>query len=374
MTKKRILLIHGDRLLRQLFQEALELDGFAVDVRNTLGDAHSILEERKPAAILLDLVHEQGRAVNFVKLIRAEPSTEKIPVLILPSALQELANAAVASGATLVIEPGDNVLVSTVTAVRNSVGILYPSDPETLATFRAGQTWADLVFAEASRIINQMRHCLPALVFPPSVPPELRTLWHLAHSFAQRALFVPDKLLVHFLEGLDMLLHDLNAAPDQVNPSTIRTIGHAIDFLAKIAQPEKLHRLAKPESLRILVVDDEPGALQFISAALHLAGLEAETADTPAACLEKVGGTRWDLIFLDIGLPGSDGFQLCTQIRADEKHKTTPIVFITGMANFNNKATACLSGGNDFVGKPFNICELGVKALTWLYSGQLRML
>ena len=43
------------------------------------------------------------------------------------------------------------------------------------------------------------------------------------------------------------------------------------------------------------------------------------------------------------------------------------------MATFQNKAKASLSGGNDFVGKPFNLAELGVKALMWLCRGQLEM-
>jgi CheY-like chemotaxis protein len=208
------------------------------------------------------------------------------------------------------------------------------------------------------------------------VPPEapaLRSLWFLVHGFAQRAMFLSTKPLAQFSEALDLLMHDLNDAPDQLNPSTLRTISQAIDFLALIANPATLDRLAEPTVADILIVDDEPGALQFISAALHLAELKAETADGAPACLEKVQDRKWDLIFLDIGLPQMDGFELCTKIRAIDRLKATPIVFITGMASFKNKAAACLSGGNDFVGKPFNICELGVKALTWLFRGQLGM-
>jgi len=58
MTNNRILLIHGDRLLQQIFQEAVEQGGFSVDVRSTLEDAQSVISEHKPAVILLDLVHQ----------------------------------------------------------------------------------------------------------------------------------------------------------------------------------------------------------------------------------------------------------------------------------------------------------------------------
>ena len=65
------------------------------------------------------------------------------------------------------------------------------------------------------------------------------------------------------------------------------------------------------------------------------------------------------------------GFDLCARIRNLEVHQKTPIVFLTGMASFQNKALASLSGGNDFIGKPFNLPELGVKALIWIFRGQL---
>jgi DNA-binding response OmpR family regulator len=373
MTNTRILLIHGDRLLQEFFREAVEQGGFSVDVRNNLDDAQSVLSERKPAVILLDLVHQHGRAANFVKLLRADPSTEHIPVLILPSALHELANAVMLVGATKIIEPGGNLIASIITDIKVSLGQIEPSRGTNFAFFRMDESWTDSVFAEAVRTINQMRHCLPGLTSTPPESGALRGLWFLVHSFAQRALFVANKPLRQFLGALDLLMHDLNEAPDQINPSTLRTIGQALDFLATIANPDALDLLADPTEARILIVDDEPGALQFISAALHLAGLKAETADAPSVCLEKLQDGHWDLIFLDIGLPEVDGFELCTRIRAIEKLETTPIVFITGMTSFKNKATACLSGGNDFVGKPFNLCELGVKALKWLYCGELEL-
>jgi CheY-like chemotaxis protein len=68
-----------------------------------------------------------------------------------------------------------------------------------------------------------------------------------------------------------------------------------------------------------------------------------------------------------------NGFELCTRIRTLESHKRTPIVFLTGMATFQNKAQASLSGGNDFVGKPFHLPELGLKALIWILKGNLNL-
>jgi DNA-binding response OmpR family regulator len=373
MTNKRSLLIHGDLLLQQFYREKLEQAGTAVEVRNDLDGIEALLSNHKPDVILLDLVHQQGRAINFIKLLRADPSTEKIPLLILPTVLNELANAAFEAGATKVINAADNPIASIITAVKNALGQRELLKSSIHTFFRPEDSWGESIFRDALKVINEMRQCLPGLTATPPEPAALRKLWVLVHGFAGRAGLLPARPLGQFLEALDLLMHDLNEAPEQLNPSTLRTIGQALDFLAKITNPNALADLANPASAKILIVDDEPGALQFISAALHLADLKVETADSPSACLKKIGDDYWDLIFLDIGLPQVDGFQLCTKIRTIEKLKTTPIVFITGMASFKNKATACLSGGNDFVGKPFNLCELGVKALTWLYRGQLKM-
>jgi DNA-binding response OmpR family regulator len=65
------------------------------------------------------------------------------------------------------------------------------------------------------------------------------------------------------------------------------------------------------------------------------------------------------------------GFDLCSKIRTLELHEKTPIVFLTGMATFQNRVQSSLSGGNDFIGKPFNVPELGLKAMLWVYKGQL---
>ena len=70
-------------------------------------------------------------------------------------------------------------------------------------------------------------------------------------------------------------------------------------------------------------------------------------------------------------MPEMNGFDLCAKIRALPLHEKTPIVFITGMATFQNRVQSNLSGGNDFIGKPFNIAELAVKALIWVFKGHL---
>jgi len=121
----------------------------------------------------------------------------------------------------------------------------------------------------------------------------------------------------------------------------------------------------------VLVVEDDQGARQLISAALQMASLQPQLAETPSVAVKALGEGKFDLIFLDIGLPEISGFDVCTKIRSTPGHDGVPILFLTGMATLQNKAQSKLLGGNDFIGKPFHVLELGIKALLWVSKGRL---
>jgi DNA-binding response OmpR family regulator len=61
-----------------------------------------------------------------------------------------------------------------------------------------------------------------------------------------------------------------------------------------------------------------------------------------------------------------DGFQLCTKIRALARNRTTPVIFVTSLTDFKSRARSSLSGGNDFIAKPFMLVEMSLKALTYV--------
>src|SRR5262249_43978824 len=75
--------------------------------------------------------------------------------------------------------------------------------------------------------------------------------------------------------------------------------------------------------------------------------------------------------FLDVQMPGMDGFELCQKIHNSEFNRTTPVVFVTGNSDFDARAKSTLIGGNDLMGKPFLIFEVTVKALTLALQSRL---
>jgi len=114
---------------------------------------------------------------------------------------------------------------------------------------------------------------------------------------------------------------------------------------------------------RILVVEDEPGIALGLEDDLKMEGYEVETvADGIAAARRALEGP-FDLILLDVMLPGKDGFEICRELRRSGLH--TPIVMLTAKTQEAEKVLGFELGADDYVTKPFGTRELRarIKAL-----------
>ncbi|MBM3807297.1 MAG: sigma-54-dependent Fis family transcriptional regulator [Acidimicrobiia bacterium] len=103
----------------------------------------------------------------------------------------------------------------------------------------------------------------------------------------------------------------------------------------------------------ILVVDDEPGVRSSISGVLRDEGFDVDTAETGEECLEKANGAAYDVIVLDIWLPGLDG--LTTLQRLRERHIDSQVVIISGHGNIESAVRAIKAGAYDFIEKPLSL-------------------
>ena len=70
-------------------------------------------------------------------------------------------------------------------------------------------------------------------------------------------------------------------------------------------------------------------------------------------------------------MPNMTGFELCSKLRMLPAYAKTPVVFVTGLNDLENRANSTMSGGNDFIAKPFLFIELTVKALVHVLRGRL---
>jgi CheY-like chemotaxis protein len=76
------------------------------------------------------------------------------------------------------------------------------------------------------------------------------------------------------------------------------------------------------------------------------------------------------VIFLDIEMPGMDGFELYSKIRETAPNCSTPIVFVTGHTDFDSRAKSAMLGANELIAKPFLAFEITVKSLTLVLKGR----
>jgi CheY-like chemotaxis protein len=174
----------------------------------------------------------------------------------------------------------------------------------------------------------------------------------------------------HLSGALEALIKDLHKKPAQMTNSVLRTIAHASDCLNTLFH--NLERTPRdiPQSMLILVVDDEPIARRTISVALAKSNLRCIGMEDSRAALSILRENTFDLIFLDAEMPGLNGFELCGELRKLPTNKGTPVIFVTSLTKFEVRAQSSLAGGNDLIAKPFLMMELAVKALTYLLKPQ----
>ena len=105
--------------------------------------------------------------------------------------------------------------------------------------------------------------------------------------------------------------------------------------------------------------------------ALEKARLRSLSVDDPQTGYNLLVQNRFDLVFLDVDMPGMNGFELCAKLHDLPMHKKTPVIFVTGLNAFENRAPSMMSGGNDLIAKPFLFVELAVKALVFTLRQRL---
>ena len=122
----------------------------------------------------------------------------------------------------------------------------------------------------------------------------------------------------------------------------------------------------------ILIVDDVEDNLEILGDLLTFDGYNVQTAQSGVVALERVQESRPDLILLDILMPGMDGFEVCTQMKADESTKDIPVVFVSSMADVDSKVKGFKVGGVDYINKPFQHAEILVRVNTHITMLRLR--
>ena len=118
---------------------------------------------------------------------------------------------------------------------------------------------------------------------------------------------------------------------------------------------------------RVLIVDDEPLIVKGLKFSLEQEGYETDCAYNGEEALEKYASGRFDIILLDVMLPGISGTEVCRQIR---QKSMIPIIMLTAKSTDEDKIEGLTEGADDYLTKPFNIVELKMRMKNLLRRSQ----
>ncbi len=114
--------------------------------------------------------------------------------------------------------------------------------------------------------------------------------------------------------------------------------------------------------IKILIVEDEKPISELIRMNLDEAGYQCECVYDGLAAADRLENSRYDLVLLDVMLPGADGFELMEYIRPSG----IPVIFLTARTEVRDRVRGLRAGADDYLGKPFEIVELLARVETVL--------
>jgi DNA-binding response OmpR family regulator len=115
----------------------------------------------------------------------------------------------------------------------------------------------------------------------------------------------------------------------------------------------------KQPKAKILVVEDDPALIRGLLDLLAFNGFEPEGVEDGQAALERALSGNFDLILLDVMLPGLDGFSICREVRKAKPNQ--PIIMLTAKGAEEDVVAGFKAGADDYVAKPFSLRELMVR-------------
>ncbi len=125
-------------------------------------------------------------------------------------------------------------------------------------------------------------------------------------------------------------------------------------------------RMSREGVPNVIIVDDTPANLQLLAGMLKERGYKVRPVPSGKLALQAAKNDPPDLILLDIMMPEMDGYEACERLKADEKLREIPVIFISALNETMDKVRAFNVGGVDYVTKPFQFEEVNARVSTHL--------
>jgi DNA-binding response OmpR family regulator len=393
---KKILIIEDDQIVANVYRNKLAVEGYQVEHAPDGETGLRVMRTFKPDTIILDLMLPGLSGLEVIKQVRLEEEFLKVPIIVFSNTyLTNMIQEAWKAGATKCISKSNCSPKEVVEVVRHTIGDSGAIPPmpgravagthaparslalhsETDSAFQADlrKTFIDSLPAT----LATLRASLQSLIRADSEMTRLKEIYELyrrVHALNGNACIAGLVQIAHLSAALEALLKEIYEKPKNINNSTMRTVAAGVDFLGFLFERCTLPETLEASAANILVVDDEVISRRAIIYALEKAQLQSINVETPETAVKILTESHFDLVFLDVDMPGMTGFELCTKLRTLPMHKKTPVVFVTSLTDFDNRTSSTMAGGNDFIAKPFLFIELTVKALIHVLRGKLQPL
>ena len=390
---KKILIIEDDQIVANVYRNKLTVQGYQTEIALDGESGLKTMRTFKPDLIVLDLMLPKMSGVDVILQIRSESEFSKLPIIVFSNTyLTNMVQLAWKAGANKCLSKATCSPREVVDVVLTTIG---PSGVKPRRRTRPTTAIRQNQHHQRRRRGRRRLPGRPAKSFVESLPATLVTLrtglqslikadeevtrlkhiyelYRRIHALNGNAAIAGLLTIAQMSAALEALLKELYEKPKNINPSTLRTVAAAVDFLGFLFEHGTHPEKQEMPPANILVVDDEAISRRAIVYALEKAQLQSVNVEDPNAAFKLLSENAFDLVFLDVDMPGMTGYELCTKLRTLPGHKKTPVVFVTVLSDFDNRTSSMMAGGNDFIAKPFLFIELTVKALIHVLRGKLQ--
>ncbi len=393
---KKILIIEDNQIVANVYRNKLVVEGYQTEIALDGETGLKMMRTFQPDIMILDLMLPKMSGVDVIRTVRSEADFAKLPIIVFSNTyLTNLIQEAWKAGANKCLSKASCSPKEVLDVVRHTVG-----DSGTIPKNRSAAEDAvakkaadaklaaggaqDAVFqADLQKsfidslpaTLATLRAGLQSLVKAGDEMAQLKQIYELyrrLHALTGNAGIAGLTQISKMSDAVEALLKELYEKPKSINSSTLRTVAAGVDFLGFLFGCATAPDKQEMPAAEILVVDDEPISRRAITYALEKAHLPSTNVEDPNAAFKLLEEKKFDLVFLDVDMPGMNGHELCAKLRNLPQHKKTPVVFVTALSDFDNRASSLMAGGNDFIAKPFLFIELTVKALIHVLRGKLQ--
>ena len=410
--KKNILLVDDDPFLLSLYSKTLEREGFNV---LTAPDGVAALQKlpEQPDLVVLDLMLPKLDGMKVLEAIRKGSQHTDLPILILSNAyLPEVAREAMAAGATAGIlksECSPKRLVGIIRDTLKSIPAPTEGDKQPAArnswlpsrlwnkggnsepgpATRAAQSYMEDESGDEPAVSPEFQNELQK-----SWPTEIAMIRGVCLKYAKAAggpeseeylkeihrrlrlvgarSAMAEWFRISQLSGaLEAMLFEHGFKDGKtISQSAIQTMFQAVDCLEHLFKTGRSASIQSTQNIRVLLVDDDPVCNKANDLALKRVSIDTVCVGEGDAALALLEKTVFDLILLDVEMPGANGFEVCKKLRKLPLCKDTPVIFVTIKDDFQSRAQSVLCGGNSLISKPISALELIVRTLIFLLRPQ----